>query len=92
MTGLHPISRPALQRMVEKQKIVSDLIEGQLPLVEATQHFERLQSPACPRTYHEMEGRCRELIGWVRLALTDRPEQADVVTERLERELLQLAG
>jgi hypothetical protein len=72
-----------LQRLEGKQQVIADLIAGRLDLLEAAARFGRLEkgSPG------EDEQLCRRVIGWVDLALSDRPERAEALTERLEREL-----
>ena len=47
--------------------------------------LERATGVACPAV--DTEAACRAVIGWVCLTLRDRPEQADMVSDRLEREL-----
>jgi hypothetical protein len=40
-----------------------------------------------PSIIQDNENVCRTVIGWVHLALENRPEEAERITERLEREL-----
>ncbi len=78
-------SQQALQRVRAKQAVVAQLIAGQLRLVEAARRFRTAGQllAAAP----DGEGVCRTLIGWAYLALNDRPELAEAVSDRLEREL-----
>src|SRR5438094_38420 len=84
-----------------KQQIVADLIAGRLRLLEATARF-RQAGGAAPLTPSPLPGGergrgegepgsaeswCRTVIGWAGLALSDRPERAEAVSEHLEREL-----
>jgi hypothetical protein len=89
-------ARAVLQGLLVKKAIVNQLIEGRLPLLEAAAQFQVAQrmSSACleratgvPSSMPDSEAVCRTLIGWVHLALSDRPEQAEQVSDRLEREL-----
>lgn len=76
-------TRMAVLRNLEvKKRIVNQVIEGRLPLVEAAARFQAISG-------HSWSGEiaCRTVIGWVALALSERPEQADAVSDRLEREL-----
>ena len=92
---------PALPNAVlaglqQKQSIINRVIEGRLPLWEAASQFQVAHRAACaclesatgvPNHSIDSEATCRTIIGWVCLALSDRPEQADRVSERLETEL-----
>jgi hypothetical protein len=80
----------------QKQAIINQVIEGRLPLWEAAGRFQAAHQAArrCLETAtgvpnHSIDGEsvCRTIIGWVCLVLSDRPEQADRVSERLEVEL-----
>ena len=80
----------------QKQAIINQVIEGRLPLWEAASRFQAAHQAArvCLETAtgvpsHSIDGEavCRTIIGWVCLALSDRPEHADRVSERLEGEL-----
>lgn len=71
-----------LQRLQAKQQIVEQLADGRLALLPAAERFRQL----CPGT-QEDEALCRNLIGWVQLALADRPERAETMTCKLEQEL-----
>jgi hypothetical protein len=68
----------------EKQEAVAAVIAGQLTLLEAATRF---RAAGCPRPDADGESACRSVIGWVHLALCDRPERAEEVSARLEREL-----
>lgn len=85
-----------LQGLIEKNLIIGELIEGRVSLMEAAKRFQKAHVAAgncleratgVPSRSLETENTCRTLIGWVRLTLRDRPEQADRVTARLEEEL-----
>jgi hypothetical protein len=96
-----PNAAPALPRAVllglkQKQAIINEVIDGHLPLWEAAGRFQAAHQAArvCLEKAtgvpgHTIDGEtvCRTIIGWVYLALVDRPEQADKVSERLECEL-----
>jgi hypothetical protein len=99
--GAANTAEPALPKAVllglqQKQAIINQVIEGRLPLWEAADRFQAAHQAArvCLETAtgvpgHSIDGEavCRQIIGWVYLALSDRPEQADRVSERLEGEL-----
>ena len=99
-----PNSAPALPKAVlaglqQKQAIINQVIDGHLPLWEAAGRFQAAHQAAraCLETAtgvptHTIDGEtvCRTIIGWVCLALSDRPEHADRVSERLEGELREL--
>src|SRR5439155_11154285 len=78
----------ALRCIAQKQAIIADLIGGRLRLLEATARFLQA-SGAEPADRGEPgpEDWCRTVIGWAHLALSDRPERAEVVSENLEQEL-----
>lgn len=94
-------AEPALPKAVmlglqQKQAIITQVIDGKLPLWEAAGRFQLAHSAArrclesatgVPNHSIDNESVCRTVIGWVYLALSDRPEQADRVSERLEVEL-----
>ena len=40
-----------------------------------------------PSAVFDSENLCRTVIGWVYLSLSNRPEEAERVSDRLEREL-----
>jgi len=82
----------ALRCIALKQAIVADLISGRLPLLEATARFRQAGggAPAArlpARGEPAAEDWCRTVIGWALLALSDRPERAEAVSEHLEQEL-----
>jgi len=99
-----PNSAPALPKAVllglqQKQAIINQVIDGHLPLWEAAGRFQAAHQAArvCLERAtgvptHTIDGEtvCRTIIGWVCLALSDRPEHADRVSERLEGELREL--
>src|SRR5438270_10850780 len=76
--------RQALQRLQAKQHAVAALIEGRLALVEAAARFGAAGPAAHPE---DGESLCRSLIGWAHLALRDRPERAEALSEELENQL-----
>jgi hypothetical protein len=94
-------AEPALPKAVllglqQKQAIIVQVIEGRLPLWEAASRFQVAHQAACvcletatgvPNHSIDGESVCRTIIGWVHLALSDRPEQAERVSEKLEVEL-----
>jgi hypothetical protein len=94
-------TEPALPKAVllglqQKQVIINQVIDGKLPLWEAATRFQVAHQAACvcletatgvPNHSIDGEAVCRTIIGWVYLALIDRPEHADRVSERLEGEL-----
>jgi hypothetical protein len=75
--------RLALQRLEVKQRVITDLIAGRLSLLEATARFRAVQSERAPSG----AAAARAVIGWVHLALCDRPERAEAVSEELEQQL-----
>jgi hypothetical protein len=84
--------RNPLAGLVQKQRAVVGVIEGRLSLLEAAAWFRAAglgSSVADPRSVPpgEAESLCRSVIGWVHLALCDRPERAESVSGELEREL-----
>ena len=99
--GAANVAEPALPKAVllglqQKQAIINQVIEGKLPLWEAASRFQAAHQAArqCLETAtgvpsHTIDGEsvCRQIIGWVHLVLSERPEQADRVSERLETEL-----
>jgi hypothetical protein len=99
-----PNIAPALPKAVllglqQKQAIITEVIDGHLGLWEAAGQFQAAHQAArvCLETAtgvptHSIDGEtvCRTIIGWVYLALSDRPEHADRVSERLEGELREL--
>lgn len=99
-----PNEAPSLPKAVllglqQKQAIINEVIDGHLPLWEAAGRFQAAHQAArvCLERAtgvpgHSIDGEsvCRTIIGWVCLALSDRPEHADRVSERLEGELREL--
>ena len=88
--------KAVLVGLQQKQAIINQVIEGRLPLWEAAGRFQVAHQAArvcletatgVPNNSIDGEAVCRTIIGWVCLALSDRPEQADRVSERLELEL-----
>ena len=95
-TAEHTLPKAVLQGLQQKQAIINQVIEGRLALWDAAGRFQAAHQAArlCLETAtgvpsHSIDGEtvCRQIIGWVYLALSDRPEQADRVSERLEGEL-----
>jgi hypothetical protein len=93
------LPRAVLLGLQQKQAIINQVIEGRLALWEAASRFQAAHQAArlCLETAtgvptHSIDGEavCRTVIGWVYLTLSDRPEQADRVSERLEGELREL--
>ncbi|MSR53216.1 MAG: hypothetical protein EXS09_07985 [Gemmataceae bacterium] len=94
-------AEPALPKAVmlglqQKQVIITQVIDGKLPLREAADRFQlaHLAAGRCsesttgvPNHLIDNESVGRTVIGWVYLALSARPEQADRVSERLEVEI-----
>jgi hypothetical protein len=77
-----------------KQQVVSQLIAGRLGLAEAAAAFRQATESAghagvalLSPLPADAESLCRAVIGWVHLSLSDRPEQAEAVSSRLESEL-----
>jgi hypothetical protein len=83
--------RRALQRLRAKQQVIAELINGRVPLLEATARFRAAQCPAKEQAgappVDDGEQLCRTVIGWAYLALSERPERADAFSEELEQEL-----
>jgi hypothetical protein len=85
----------ALRALSLKEEIVQQVGAGQLGLVTAAARFQavnrqgnRAGCPPVPAVGPQGgEALCRCVIGWVQLALRDRPEQAEAVCGRLELEL-----
>ena len=75
----------ALKRLDAKQDIIRQLIDGRLHLIEAAECFRELTRPAA--SSQSDEDVCRALIGWVYLALCERPERAESLSSQLEAEL-----
>lgn len=87
---------PVLQHLRTKQEIVAQLLDGRLTLMQAAGRFQnvnRLLAGEGAGLHYAWQNAdngervCRMLIGWVSLALADRPEKAELLTARLEQEL-----
>ena len=86
----HPNNPPVLlTSLSRKQEAVAGVIDGRVSLREAAARF-RAAGGARPDADEETV--CRSVIGWVHLALCDRPERAERVTARLEYELQTALG
>lgn len=90
------LPKTVLQGIERKRAIIDEVIEGRLPLWEAAPKFQAasLAASKCmesatgvPNPLADSESLCRTIIGWVHLCLSDRPEQADRISARLESEL-----
>jgi len=90
------VPKTVLQCLVVKQQIINELIAGRIELWDAAARFHVLHrtAAACieratgmPAAASDGENLCRTVIGWVYLSLSHRPEEAERVSERLEREL-----
>jgi hypothetical protein len=81
----------ALQRLDAKKEIIGQIIDGRLRLLEAASQFRGLSRTAgaviAAARNDSDEDLCRSLIGWVYLALSERPERAEVLSDQLEAEL-----
>jgi hypothetical protein len=82
----------ALERLQAKKAIIGQLIDGRLHLMDAAARFHDLArsanaSGAVAGAQDNDEYWCRAVIGWVCLALSERPERADVLAGQLEAEL-----
>jgi hypothetical protein len=80
----------ALQRLDAKKGIIGQIIDGRLQLVEAAARFRQLNRATAVGTTpngESDEDLCRSIIGWVYLALSERPERAEALSEQLEAEL-----
>ncbi|HEY8503358.1 MAG TPA: hypothetical protein VIL46_02170 [Gemmataceae bacterium] len=72
------------------------LIEGRISLLEAVARFQAVHRSSTAKLEKSLgvsasptdpESMARAVIGWVHLELSDRPEHAEAVSGRLEREL-----
>jgi hypothetical protein len=90
-----------LNRYVEaKRQVAKEVIAGQRSLAQAIEAFRKLEQPWIPASYQEQtlkrlriseeEWRGRKVIYFVRRVLSDRPDEAAAVADRLEKELLKL--
>jgi hypothetical protein len=86
----------ALHRLQIKQDIVAQLVAGRVSLLEAAARFRAASQPfsdgaslgsAIRPVQESAEHICRTLIGWAYLALSEYPERAEAVTNRLETDL-----
>jgi hypothetical protein len=91
------VTNDVLTGLIEKHRIINELIQGKVTLREAAMQFQQAHIAAgncieratgVPSRFIEMEKTCHTLIGWVRLTLKDRPEYADRITARLEQEMI----
>jgi hypothetical protein len=92
--------RAARDRHAAKLRLTREVIEGQLPLLEAAARFQDLDRtlPGVPRAQFresysggsDDERYCRQVIAFVRVSLWfDRPGGSTEVVDRLEAELRQ---
>src|SRR5262245_24742475 len=90
------IPSDVLENLQRKKQIISELIAGRLELIEAAARFQPIHRASADcladvtgiaTKLADNECLCRTMIGWVHLALNQRPEQAERVSEQLEREL-----
>jgi hypothetical protein len=96
------VCRDVLRRLLEKQRLAGEVIEGRLSLTEAAAAFRHLdeQPPAFNwsdfrRTYPgatDDERHCRAVIVFVRAQLQIRPGADPALLGRLEAELHDLVG
>lgn len=82
MVGFASTPRVTPAGLRRKQEAVAAVIAGRVSLLEAAETF---RAAGCP--WPDTETVCRSVIGWVHLALCDRPERAEDVSARLEQEL-----
>jgi hypothetical protein len=84
-----------------KELVAAEVIARRVSLVEAIAQFQDLEREWPPRVWlphqtpedfgmSEDEWDGREVVRFVRLVLADRPDEADAVAGRLEKELRQL--
>ena len=91
---------PVFRRVIEKRRIVQDLIGHRVTLVEAVGLFRELndrvrelQPPRVARVIEMEQNRkaiCRNVINYVQAELANEPAYADEVTDELEREMREL--
>jgi hypothetical protein len=94
--------RDVLRRVLEKEGLVGEVIEGRLSLTEAAAHFRDLDEQPPPfgwRQFHELypgasddERHCRMVIAMVSAEVHARPGSDLAVVDRLETELQDLVG
>lgn len=92
-----PISaRLVMEGLQTKQQIINELIAGRMELLQATARFQTVHrttavsiesATGIPAGVSNGENLCRTVIGWVCLSLSGRPEEAERVSARLERDL-----
>jgi hypothetical protein len=90
-------SRAVRQRMVERTRIVHDLIDGKLTLHQAADRFHTLncEAPDCQTAFQwafpgksDEERCCRQVIAWTHaLLVRESPVRAAMVTLPLRAEL-----
>ena len=91
----------ALRRQRQaKRRVAAEVIAGRLSLAEAIEQFRALdrewpELPSAPQTAEELgisaeEWSGRDVLYFVQLVLSDRPDEAAAVAGRLEKELQQL--
>ena len=89
-----------LGRIDYRQKVVEDLVAGQISLTNAAAKFEELNATYPGGTaavlsfpgVSEEESRYRQVIGQVKVMFENRPSEASVIVERLEAELRKHMG
>ena len=89
-----------LGRIDYRQKVVEDLIAGQISLPNAAAKFEELNATYAGGTaavlsfpgVSEEESRCRQIIGQVKVMFENRPSESSAIVERLEAELRKHMG
>jgi hypothetical protein len=89
-----------LGRIDYRQKVVEDLVAGQITLASAAAKFEELNATYAGGTaavlsfpgVSEEESRYRQVIGQVKVMFENRPSEASVIVERLEAELRKHMG
>jgi hypothetical protein len=75
--------RRVLDRVHAKQQVIEGLIEGRFSLLEAAARFRAAQAMGA----EDGECLCRSVIGWAYLALCDRPERAETLSQEWEEQL-----
>lgn len=100
--GAEPnLTTDVLVGLAKKKQIIHEVIEGHLHLSDAGSQFQVAHKAASiclesatgvPSLAVDRESACRAVIGWVCLELTDRPEYAARVSQRLEGELNELVN
>jgi hypothetical protein len=72
-----------LERLQAKQQVIEDLVEGRVALLEAAARFGAAQAVGVEDGLRL----CQAVIGWAHLALRDRPEKAEALSQELEEQL-----